>query len=91
MRKTKWLLVGLLPSIVGISFALSQTNMPYYKEIDNNILEANIEALTQSTDVINHLYAKKDEKSMEILDDASGTYQKMVVISCEGTGILECP
>lgn len=91
MRKTKWFLVVLLPSITGIGFALSQTNMPYNTKNTNNMLEANIEALTQSTDVNNHLYEKKDEKSMEILDDATGTYQKMVVIICEGTGNLVCP
>lgn len=56
----------------------------------SDLIGANIEALASGETGSDHKYATREEKTVEIIDDATGTYQKLTVIDCQGDGSIVC-
>lgn len=64
----------------------------YFKQYQQSKLSvlaiANIEAITK--DEMNG-YLQRDEKTISIRDDKTGTYESITIIDCKGKGDIVCP
>ncbi|MBP3788494.1 MAG: hypothetical protein J6I52_02630 [Prevotella sp.] len=80
----------MLPCIAAVAIAtVVGKKICNFHSSHSNLLMENVEALAQQPEA-NRLYAIVEKKSVEIIDEATGVQKKMVVIDCEGNGLLEC-
>lgn len=77
-----------LAIVAGVTYQIYSFNIGVEYKLSELELQ-NIIALTQTE--VQHLYEKKNREEIEIWDDATETHKKLVTISCEGKGILQCP
>lgn len=91
MKIKKFFVVGITFSACAIGFG----GFPYMGRFCNpetdEIVMANIEALTQTNDTEKeHLFKEKKKDTTTILDDETGNYKRVVVITCLGKGGMVC-
>ena len=84
MKKKEFLMLLCIAAVAIVTVVGKKTCNSH-----SNLLMENVEALAQQPEA-NRLYAIVEKKSVEIIDDATGVQKKMIVIDCEGTGLLEC-
>lgn len=77
-----------LAIFAGVTYQIYSFNIGVEYKLSELKLQ-NIIALTETE--APRLYETKNTEEIEIWDDATQTYKKLVTISCEGKGILQCP
>lgn len=76
-----------------ITFALVAVAIVYYTQQNtelSDLAKANVEALAQNESNPDRKYETRTEDSIELWDEATGTYKKMITIVCDGIGSLYC-
>lgn len=79
--------------IVAAGVAFTGYNMMQAKNDKNTLSDlftTNVEALAMGESGSGHKYETKEEKTIEVIDDKTGTYQKLTVIDCQGSGSMDC-
>lgn len=79
--------------VIAVSVAFAGYNMMKSQNDGkklSDLVSTNIEALAMGEGNSDHKYEIREEKTMEIIDDATGTYQKLTVIDCQGDGSITC-
>lgn len=86
----KKMLIALLSTVVVIF--ITYTNLIGFQKFVpiSDLVLANIEALAQDDEADEKRYDIRKEEEVEIWDDATETYKKVIVIICEGKGSLSC-
>ncbi|MDR3184122.1 MAG: NVEALA domain-containing protein [Prevotellaceae bacterium] len=85
MRKN---VLGLIALFVVAIVAAWNVSLNSQNNQLSGISLANVEALAEENN--DHKYENKRINEITIHDDATGTYKKIAVIECEGSGNLDC-
>lgn len=56
----------------------------------SDLAMANVEALAQNESNPDRKYETQTKDSIEVWDETTGTYKKIVTIVCEGIGSISC-
>lgn len=77
-------------TIIFVTATIGSINTDVNKEVKlNDLLTKNIESLTQAENPA-HKYKVREERTVTVLDDATGEYVTIKTIYCRGTGTLDC-
>lgn len=85
MKIIKTLFVAAFALVAGYTVYSTQQNTEM-----SDLALANVEALAQNESNPERTYETRTEDSIEVWDETTGTYKKMITIVCEGIGSLSC-
>lgn len=85
MKVVKTLFVATFALVAGYSVYSTQQNTEM-----SDLAKANVEALAQNESNPDRKYETQTKDSIEVWDETTGTYKKIVTIVCEGIGSISC-
>lgn len=84
----KKIMLATIVTIAAVSGFIGYFNLQTNQQLSALTL-ANIEALTGTNEALK--YDSRDENTVAIWDEASGTYKSITTIICSGKGEIVCP
>lgn len=85
MKKIK---LATIVAIAAVSGFIGYFNLQTNQQLSALTL-ANVEALTEPNEALT--YDSRDENTVAIWDEPSGTYKSITTIICSGKGSIVCP
>lgn len=85
MKIIKTLFVAAFALVAGYTVYSTQQNTEM-----SDLAMANVEALAQNESNPDRKYETQTKDSIEVWDETTGTYKKIVTIVCEGIGSISC-
>lgn len=85
MKVVKTLFVATFALVAAYSVYSTQQNAEM-----SDLAKANVEALAQNESNPDRKYETQTKDSIEVWDETTGTYKKIVTIVCEGIGSISC-
>lgn len=83
----------IIKTLFVATFALVAAYSVYYTQQNtemSDLAKANVEALAQNESNPDRKYETQIKDSIEVWDETTGTYKKIITIVCEGIGSLSC-
>lgn len=85
MKVIKSLFLATFALVAAYSVYSTQQNAEM-----SDLAMANVEALAQNESNPDRKYETQTKDSIEVWDETTGTYKKIVTIVCEGIGSISC-